>query len=263
MEIIFESGTDARLASGFTQVPNSVWRSPNLGLHAKCVYICLLSYAWEGPKCRPSYERIQSDLKVSQPTVTKALKELRAEGLVDWKRRGPGKTSLYVIKDLRTKGGLVQGKNQTLFGEEPSEVGSRTKGGLVAYSEVKEDPLEKDAVENTALALFGEFWSHYPRKEDKPDARRVFNGEGKLKDGTKMSDLDRTKALAAVKVYGEIWSRASKDRLQYRKLPAGWLRLRRFEDDPTNWEHTAGVTTSRQPVSPAFQTEDEYSGGRS
>ncbi len=260
MEIVFEHGTDPRLAGGFTQLPNCVLRSPKLTVHAKCVYALLLSYAWEGPKARPSYERMQQDLQLSQPTITKALNELKSEKLVDWKRRGHGLTNLYII--LAIKGEVYAGKNQTIFGSEPKEVGSRTKGDLVLSNVSGEDSSGEDPEGKEALALFDEFWKHYPRKDDKAQARKVFLGKSKLKDGSKMGSEDRHKALEACKLYGDIWSRAPKDRLQFRKMPSGWLRDRRWEDDPELWRQTAGVASARQPIAEQFKTEDPYEGGR-
>ena len=88
------------LRQGFTQIPNYVLRDQRLSFGARLTYTTLLSYAWQEGSCFPGQERIGRDLGVSRQTVSKFLQELRRGGLIDWERKGLGKTNVYYILDV-------------------------------------------------------------------------------------------------------------------------------------------------------------------
>jgi len=88
------------LRQGFTQIPNYVLRDKRLSFGARLTYTMLLSYAWQEGSCFPGQERIAQDLGISRQSVSKFLQELRKGGLIDWKRRGLGKTNVYYILDI-------------------------------------------------------------------------------------------------------------------------------------------------------------------
>lgn len=84
---------------GFTQVDNSVIRSTKLTMQAKCLYAQLLAYAWGG-SVFPGRDRLAKENNVHPNTIDKHMKELKDIGLVEVKRRGLGKTNLYILKDI-------------------------------------------------------------------------------------------------------------------------------------------------------------------
>ena len=88
------------LRQGFTQIPNYVLRDKRLSFGARLTYTMLLSYAWQEGSCFPGQERIAHDLGISRQSVSKFLQELRRNGLIDWERRGLGKTNVYYILDI-------------------------------------------------------------------------------------------------------------------------------------------------------------------
>jgi hypothetical protein len=88
------------LRHGFTLIPNAVLRAPNLSRDAKLLYGILLSYAWQKGSCFPGYETLMQDLRCAREALAKYIKELRTTGFVEVKRRGQGKTSIYIIKDV-------------------------------------------------------------------------------------------------------------------------------------------------------------------
>ena len=88
------------LRQGFTQIPNYVLRDKRLSFGARLTYTMLLSYAWQEGSCFPGQERIAHDLGISRQSVSKFLQELRSNGLIDWERRGLGKTNVYYILDI-------------------------------------------------------------------------------------------------------------------------------------------------------------------
>ena len=88
------------LRQGFTQIPNYVLRDKRLSFGARLTYTMLLSYAWQEGSCFPGQERIAQHLGISRQSVSKFLQELRSNGLIDWERRGLGKTNVYYILDI-------------------------------------------------------------------------------------------------------------------------------------------------------------------
>jgi hypothetical protein len=67
---------------------------------------------------------------------------------------------------------------------------------------------------------FDEFWSAYPKKVDKKEARGVFG---------RLTTRDRKDAVAAAALYGTTVVSAARD-LQFEPGPARWLRGRRWEE---------------------------------
>lgn len=87
------------LRRGFTSIPNYIFGLP-ISSNAKLIYMALLSYAWTNQSCYPGLAKLCSDVSLSDKPVTKAIEELAASGLLDVKRRGQGKTNIYIIKDF-------------------------------------------------------------------------------------------------------------------------------------------------------------------
>jgi DNA-binding MarR family transcriptional regulator len=105
LQNILLKGFDPVSAGGFTQVPNMLWRSPELSNNAKVVYGQLLSYAWHNDMCFPGQERMAEDIGTSQPTIHRALRELEHSGWLEIQRRGQGKTNIYTLKYIVHKSG--------------------------------------------------------------------------------------------------------------------------------------------------------------
>jgi biotin operon repressor len=83
---------------GFTQVPNFILNDPDLSLGAKVTYAKFLQYAWYNDSCFPGQERLAGEIGMSRSRVNEFVKELERVGLITIKRRGQGRTNLYVIK---------------------------------------------------------------------------------------------------------------------------------------------------------------------
>ena len=95
--VIFE---DRALAGGFTQIPNAIVRNPDLSMQAKYLYGLLLSYAWQDTETFPGLERLRKDTGAKTETLRKYIYELVEAGVLEVKRRGRGKTNLYIFKAL-------------------------------------------------------------------------------------------------------------------------------------------------------------------
>lgn len=87
------------LRRGFTSIPNYIFGLP-ISSNAKLIYMALLSYAWTNHLCYPGLAKLCSDVSLSDKPVTKAIEELASSRLLEVKRRGQGKTNIYVIKDF-------------------------------------------------------------------------------------------------------------------------------------------------------------------
>src|ERR1044071_2465273 len=91
------------LRQGFTSVPNYIFGLP-ISSNAKLVYMALLSYAWTNQACYPGLATLCKDVSLSDKPVTKAIAELCAASLLEVKRRGQGRTNLYIIKEIDPDG---------------------------------------------------------------------------------------------------------------------------------------------------------------
>jgi helix-turn-helix protein len=87
------------LRKGFTSIPNYIFGLP-ISSNAKLIYMALLSYAWTNNSCYPGLATLCKDVSLSDKPVTKAIGELCEALLLEVKRRGQGKTNLYILKEF-------------------------------------------------------------------------------------------------------------------------------------------------------------------
>jgi DNA-binding transcriptional MocR family regulator len=99
---------DPTLYHGFVQLPKLVLYARNLSRDAKLLYAVLLGYAWQEKRCFPGYQRLCDDLDASENMVRKCMRELEAAHLLSQRRRGQGRTNIYILHDLRTAKIAVQ-----------------------------------------------------------------------------------------------------------------------------------------------------------
>ncbi|HLW02412.1 MAG TPA: helix-turn-helix domain-containing protein [Ktedonobacterales bacterium] len=92
----------ASLPRGFVQLPKAVLYARHLSRDAKLLYAVLLGYAWQDQRCFPGYQRLCADLTASENAVRTWMRELEAAHLISQRRRGQGRTNLYLFHDLRT-----------------------------------------------------------------------------------------------------------------------------------------------------------------
>ena len=98
-------GFDPVSAGGFTQVPNILLNETDLSFAAKVAYAKLLSYAWHNNLVFPGQERMAEEVGSSRSVINRAVLELQKLGWLEIRRRGQGKTNLYVLKHrVKTRG---------------------------------------------------------------------------------------------------------------------------------------------------------------
>src|SRR5215212_4075643 len=150
------------LRRGFTSIPNYIFGLP-ISSNAKLIYMALLSYAWTNSSCYPGLAKLCNDVSLSDKPVTKAIEELSNAALLEVKRRGQGKTNLYILKDFALG---QQGPNGSVsrIGESPNQeseilriknrtsYGSRNGASPALKSEKRRIPnkrIEKDTEEES------------------------------------------------------------------------------------------------------------------
>ena len=94
--IILE-GFDPVSSGGFTQVPNFVLRSTDLGVGAKLAYAMLLSYAWQNDFCFPGQQTLAQDMGSGKRSVVRYIDELEKAKCISIKRQGLGKPNIYTL----------------------------------------------------------------------------------------------------------------------------------------------------------------------
>ena len=71
---------------------------PDLSIGAKMVYAKFLQYAWHKNHCYPGQQRLGEELGLTEGRVSQLVKELKEAELLEVKRRGLGKTNMYILK---------------------------------------------------------------------------------------------------------------------------------------------------------------------
>ncbi len=131
------------LRRGFTSIPNYIFGMP-ISSNAKLIYMALLSYAWNNRSCYPGLAKLCSDVSLSDKPVTKAIEELTQAALLEVKRRGQGKTNIYIIKDF-TSTTPSSNNSDSRIGESPNQESEklRFKNRKDSESKTGESPALK------------------------------------------------------------------------------------------------------------------------
>ena len=103
------------LRKGFTSIPNYVFGLP-ISSNAKLIYMALLSYAWTNDSCYPGLATLCRDVSLTDKPVTKAIGELCGASLLEVKRRGQGKTNLYILKEFDLSGVQIRKYSDSRIG---------------------------------------------------------------------------------------------------------------------------------------------------
>jgi len=86
---------------GYSSVPHSVTRNPDISIGAKAAYTSLLSYSWNTGRAWPSQARLAADLGVSRTSIHTWLSELQQHGLIAIKKRqSKNSPNVYIIERL-------------------------------------------------------------------------------------------------------------------------------------------------------------------
>lgn len=83
----------------FAKIYRAIAWERKISTAAKAVYIALAQYADKTRRCWPSRPTLEKDTGLSNKTLSKALKELRSWGIIQWDEGNTGKANLYTLHD--------------------------------------------------------------------------------------------------------------------------------------------------------------------
>lgn len=90
------AGFDEQSRKGYILLPKYIL-DLNISISAKLLYCVLLDYAWGNNYCFAGQEKLSERMHLGTRQVQHLIDELKKAGLVGIKRRGLGKTNLYVL----------------------------------------------------------------------------------------------------------------------------------------------------------------------
>lgn len=131
-----------------------LWADADTGLNpsALAVYVCLVRHAgWSDHECFPSLDTIAKQMRMSRPTVVKAVKALKAAGLIAVrKQRVPGgfERSIYTLLDAPKPARSGQERNFT-EGERNLQARSKNETGPGKESLLELEPREQESKDVT------------------------------------------------------------------------------------------------------------------
>jgi hypothetical protein len=211
---------------------------------AICVYAVLNRYANQKGTCFPSRKTIAEKIGVSIKAVDRALKELQELGAVHVEHRTVGEgeilqyqSNIYhlITKHPSDKNDPTLGTKTTLP-RDKNDTRGRDKNDTLIKANIKQSQL---TIEIQATENFNTFWSIYPRKKGKAEAKLAFSKA--------LKKTDAETILLGAKKYA--LERQDQD-MQYTAWASTWLNQERWEDEPD--------TQSATPTKPTrFLTKRE------
>lgn len=175
------------MQTGFTMIPNLVLLDERLSPLAVRLYGLLAHYARQDEHCWPGQDVLVTQANASERSVRAALRQLEELSLLQTRRRGMGRTNVYILLDPKAK--RPSSDRQIL----PVMTGNDCRSGSAntAAPDRQQVPVlkdEEDAVEEDATPSGTEsaYADSVPREHA---GRRASNGEGKA------SSIERARQL--------------------------------------------------------------------
>lgn len=220
-------------AEGFAQIPNWLIRETDLSIYGIAVYAALSSHNGRGG-IYPSIPKLAQEARCSERSVQKALAELRALGVLRVERRkrvaGDSDTNVYHLLNS-VESSPESGAHGAGGGAHhaPGVVHTVHQGG--AHHAPKEEPLEEEPIEEEppkapkgAVSVanhFDVFWSMYPRKVGKPQAR-----------GAYLKALKREAEAVIIGAVERMLADPNLPEQQFIPHPSTWLNRDGWNDEP-------------------------------
>lgn len=232
--------------AGWTRVPNAVARSTTLSVNARVVYLALASRADDAGRCWPSRRTIAKDSGIALSTVSVALSELRGAGFVEWTQAlaedgTPCGASTYFLRPegvTATRTGVTARETPPIREADTGVTATRTQ------KKTHMNKTQRTTSSSMADASFDEFWSAYPRRVGKGQARKAW--------ASAMKKTDASTIIAGAARFAS--SSASSD-LKFVPYPATWLNGERWDDEEAAPKPVAGSSVWDRNV-----TEQRLSG---
>lgn len=199
----------------------------------KMVLVAMADMSDENESCYPGLDRLARMAGTSKSTVQRAVNALVDAGLLVRERRhreGGSRTSnryyLQVGSPLDTKCQIDQVSDRLSVNDDVPKVSSAISTPLieppVEPSDMSDLDRQSDKPKVRYSDSFEQWWRLYPRRESKADAFKAWGALRKEADRPSFEEL-----MQATQRYVLVTAAEP----QYRKLPAGWLRARKWEDE--------------------------------
>lgn len=210
----------------FSIVPEWVLNKP-LSPTSLRLYCVLARFAdWDTGIAFPSRDTLAQRMSCSCKTIDRAISELVAMGCIIKISRGRYQSALYKVLQVNPEGTDLSELETDLSGEWTDLSEREDKNDTITITN-EQEPKELEPLNS----LFDQFWSIYPKKADKPVARRAFE-----------KALKRT--TAEVILNGAQSYRDDPNREQrFTKNPSSWLNADAWENEPlpskeklANWQ---------------------------
>ena len=183
-----------------TQTPNEFIDNHMKGLSGAAakifLAICRKTIGWHKASDAISYSQLSKATGLQTEAISKGLKELKEANLIGVYPRGPGKTPYYDIN----------------FAEEVETTSSEIEedhfdNRSTTSSEIEDTKEKKETSKRNGLSYsqeFEEFWSVYPKKEDKYHAYEKYKA-------TKRRGTTAEMLLMAAKCYARYFTKPNSD----------------------------------------------------
>lgn len=202
----------------FTQVPNSWLRDQNLSLGAIGLLAQLLSHK---PGWTVSLHSLAASNGCGKDRIRNHVSELTKNGYLTRSK-----------KQRRTKEGFLAGYDYTLGSPSlgfPTKVkptkGEPTKDNPTLKKTIEKNTIDKNTIDKEVSTQFDEFWKVYPKKADKPVARRAFEKA--------LTRADFETILTGAQTYRDDPNREDR----FTKNPSTWLNGDAWENPPLPDKH--------------------------
>ena len=219
---------------------------PDLSGPQKAVLVALAHCKNEqSGKCNPSHSTLGRMTSLSEKTVRRALEELAAQNLIGRRQVLRDRARVGTSYSLNLAAPLVTETSGQSDQRSESPEGVVTESATSGQSDHQTRRENKKRTGSTYTSEFDEFWTVYPRKEQKADAAKAYQAAIKHTDPDII--LKGAQKYTLAKIGAEP---------RYVKLAGGWLRGRMWEDEPT----VSQPADDWQPGRNNFAWHDEFGG---
>ena len=218
----------------YTVIPAQVRTDNSLSLLARLLYGDIAALASGSGECWASNTFFANEYQKDRTRIIAAIKELISAGYVRTEYRKPGNNGRVLIPCCEIT--ITSSENATGSSENATYQ-------LQKHNDTRRENAPHNNKKNNKkeyTCSFEQFWSAYPRKQNKANARKVFD-----KLAPDQALLDRILAALAWQTKSADWM---KDDGQYVPLASTYLNGRRWEDEPPV------NTTATRPSVPKLQT---------
>jgi hypothetical protein len=163
----------------------------------------------------PSLETLAGRLGCGEKTVRRAIEDLVEHGAIKKHTRGRYQSSLYTVMTTPPKGSKMSGEGSNMS-QEGSKMSTRSVKNVQVTRTTELEPPELELLNKG----FAKFWAVYPKKDDKPLAKRSF--EKALKRATLEQIVDGAER------YRDDPNRED----LFTKNPSTWLNADAWENGP-------------------------------